>query len=269
MPDDDGNRPLDFERASTPNRSSEHTWTLEAVAEWQQGRTLFGGLVAAALTRAMSAELSNELPLRHLSITFAAPINVGQTEIMTCLDRTGSSTAFTSATVHQNGSLTTRASAVFGSARSSAISVPPAAPTFEKDFATAEQLPYVEGLVPAFLQNIDMRWAIGDYPFTGSERGTLGGYCRFDPPSAGVAAVVGLLDSWPPAVLPMANGLTAGSTITWNAHFVGPIPSDPEAWFEFRYDTVSCSDGYATYCGVLSHQGRVIAWTEQLAAIFG
>lgn len=257
-----------FSAASTPARLTESEWELTATPDWSQGRTLFGGLVAAAVTHAMSNAVADELALRTLSVMFAAPIETGSAQIATSHDRTGSSTAFTSATISQDGSLRTRAQAVFAKSRESSIVVAPQPGELELSLADAPAVPYLEGVVPTFMKNFDVRWGLGDAPFSGSARGTLGGYCRHREPLTGTKALLGLLDVWPPAVLPMANGPAAGSTVSWTAHILRQPPTDPTAWYEFRYDTVAAEQGYATYVGTLSCEGAVIAWTEQLAAIF-
>ena len=58
------------------------------------------------------------------------------------------------------------------------------------------------------------------------------------------------------------------STVIGPRTYCANRQTDPTAWYEFRYDTVAAEQGYATYVGTLSCEGAVIAWTEQLAAIF-
>lgn len=263
------NRPTDFSIAASPVRVGGNEWTLTAGTDWSQGRTLFGGLVGAAVANAMSAQLAPDLQLRTLSAVFAAPISPGVSHITTHIDRVGSSTAFTSATVSQEGKLRSRAQAVFARTRESTVTVEPTPPKMTTPFDEAPELPYIEGVVPVFIQHFDVRWGIGDYPFTGSSQGTLGGYLRHKPPLCGAAAVLGLLDAWPPAVLPMATGPAFASSVSWTAHILRDPPTEPDAWYTFRYDTVAAEQGYATTVGSLSCEGKVIAWTEQLVAVFG
>lgn len=261
-------QPTDFSVAASPVRVGDDEWRLTAGPDWSQGRTLFGGLVGAALTHAMSEHVAPDLQLRTLSVVFAAPIYPGASEIHTQLDRLGSSTAFTSATVSQDGAQRSRAQAVFARSRESDINVAPAPPEMTTPFEQAPELPYIEGVVPVFIHHFDIRWGVGDFPFSGSARGTLGGYLRHNPPLGGTSAVLGLLDAWPPAVLPMASGPASASTVSWTAHILRDPPSNPDAWYTFRYDTVAAEQGYATMVGSLSCDGQVIAWTEQLAAVF-
>ncbi|NQU37972.1 MAG: thioesterase family protein [Actinobacteria bacterium] len=257
-----------FIEASQPKLHEDGTWAIEASPQWAQGRTLFGGLIAANVCFAMETLVQPDQVLRSISTNFAAPLSDGEAALRVELDRAGSATSFTSATVEQDGALRSRAQAVFARSRASTISVHPTPPQLDTAFDAAETLPYVEGLLPAFLQRFDIRWGIGDYPFSGSQKATLGGYIRHQRPVPGARGILGLLDAWPPAILPMAAGPAAASTVSWTAHIVSDIPAPSNEWFEFHYDTIAAKDGYATFVGTLSQNGDVIAWTEQLAAVF-
>lgn len=264
----EASEPTDFATAATPSRGVDGEWQLSAGPDWAQGRTLFGGLVAANVASAMTKLVEPDLQLRTLSLVMAGPINPGTAQIQTTLDRTGSATAFTAATVSQAGSVRTRAQAVFARTRDSAIEVIPQMGALDNTFDESPLLPYLEGIVPVCMQHFEIRWGLGDFPFSGSQRTSLGGYCRHQEPALGIEAVIGLLDCWPPAVLPMAAGPAAASTVSWTAHILREPPADPTAWYSFRYDTIAAEQGYATIVGTLSHDGDVVAWTEQLVAVY-
>jgi acyl-CoA thioesterase len=258
-----------FSQASRPEPRDDGTWAIAVTAQWAQGRTLFGGLVAANVCHAMETLVEPDQHLRSFSTNFAAPMEPGEAVLRVAMDRAGSATAFTSATIEQGGQLRSRSQAVFARNRASAISVEAIPPPLDVAFDDADTLPYIEGVVPAFMQSFDVRWGIGDFPFSGSKKATLGGYIRHrEPLVAGAGGILALLDAWPPAILPMATGPTAASTISWTAHILAEIPAASEQWYEFRYDTIASKDGYATFVGTLSQNGQVIAWTEQLAAVF-
>lgn len=265
---DNTDQTISFVNAATPVKRNSGLWDFAAHEQWAQGRTQFGGLVAAAMTHAMADLCDDDLHLRTLSVAFAAPIAAGVAQIETALDRTGSSTAFTSAVITQDGAHRTRAQAIFVRNRDSAIAVEPVPPAMDHAFTDAQEFGYIEGLMPAFLRGFDLRLGVGAFPFSGADRGVIGGYARHQPPISGVGALLGLLDAWPPAILPMATELTAGSTVSWTAHILREPPTDPDAWYTFRYDTVASANGYATFVGTLACGGEVIAWSEQLAAVF-
>ena len=56
---------------------------VEVDDQWTQGRTLFGGLQAALLVRAMRSHLAPdpELPLRSLQVVFVGPVMPGRVAI--------------------------------------------------------------------------------------------------------------------------------------------------------------------------------------------
>ena len=110
-------QPRSFISASVPKRLGNGEWELTAGPDWAQGRTLFGGLVGAAVAEAMTDLVPTDLSLRTLSISFAGPISPGSAQINTHLDKTGTATAFAGATVTQDGSIRTRAQAVFARTR--------------------------------------------------------------------------------------------------------------------------------------------------------
>lgn len=257
-----------FLDAATPTQVAAGQSHFHASEHWAQGRTQFGGLVAAAMANAMAQDCDEDLRLRTISVAFAAPIGAGTALIDTSLDRTGSSTAFGSAVVSQEGAHKARAHAVFVRPRDSAITVEPTPPTMDVDLEQAQAFPFIEGLVPTFLKHFQLRLGVGSFPFSGATQGTIGGYVRHDPPIAGTSAVLGLLDAWPPAILPTATGPAAASTVSWTAHILSELPTNADAWYTFRYDTIASQAGYATFVGTLACEGRVIAWSEQLAAVF-
>ncbi|MFA7266374.1 MAG: thioesterase family protein [Candidatus Nanopelagicales bacterium] len=265
---DNGEQGPSFLDAATPMPVAPGQSQLFASEHWAQGRTQFGGLVAAAITNAMARECDDDLHLRTLSVAFAAPITTGTALINATVDRTGSSTAFTSAVVSQEGAHKARAQGVFVRNRDSAITVKPPLPTMDVDRDQAQEFPYIEGVVPRFLKKFELRLGVGSFPFSGATHGTIGGYARHNPPVAGTSAILGLLDAWPPAILPMATGPAAGSTVSWTAHILSEVPQDADAWYTFRYDTIASDDGYATFVGTLACEGKVVAWSEQLAAVF-
>lgn len=63
----------------------------DAPQSWTQGRTLFGGLQAALLVRAMRTHVEPGLPLRTLQTTFVGPVFAGRLAIRCQVLRIGKS----------------------------------------------------------------------------------------------------------------------------------------------------------------------------------
>lgn len=260
---------MDFETASHPRRVTSNEYQLVADPSWSQGRTLFGGLIAANLANAMSDHAAESHLLRVISVAFQAPVPPTGATIRTSLDRRGGSTSFVSATVDTNGQQSARATAVFAANRDTDLRVPAIPATMPLPREQSSELPFVAGIVPDYLQHLEVSLAYGGFPFSGQGDGNLGGYGRHRAPAVGPGAILGLLDAWPPAILPMAKDVIMSSTMLWTAHLIKPEALVSDNWFEFGYRTVSADNGYTISEGTLSQGSEVVAWTEQVGAVFG
>lgn len=265
-----------FEEAVSSTKQSDGSWSWTTHESWLQGRTVFGGLTVAAVAKALTADVLSEVPedneapqLRTIQYVFPAPLLPGAAQIETSVDRRGKSATFASAAVVQEGNIIGRANAVFGVGRESKIVKRPSVSPLDVDFEASTKIPYLEGVTPVFTNQFDLHWAVKEFPFTGSQEGIVGGYCRHNTNASGPEAVLALLDAWPPSVLPIMNAPAAASSVALTMHIVADDTEfGPEDLFEFCYETRSASNGYATEIGELVLRGEVIAWVEQLVAVF-
>ncbi len=124
----------------------------------------------------------------------------------------------------------------------------------------------------AGLQHVDMRFALGDPPYTGRRSEAMGGYCRFRVPTRRVdaALVVALADIWPAPVIPWLKAPAPASSMTWNLEIVHLDRSiDPDAWWTYRSVTEAAEHGYVHFHAELwDAKGRLAAVSRQLAAVF-
>lgn len=251
-------------------------WSWEPHEGWLQGRTVFGGLTVAAIANAMTVEvLAGIAPdrvqptLRTIQYSFPAPLLPHEAIIEVTVDRRGSSATFVSAVLNQDGHVVGRANAVFGASRDSDVSKSLAAPSLDMSLDEATTFPYIEGVTPEFTRNFDMKWAVSEYPFGQGVEGIVGGYARHKSEAQGMSAILALLDVWPPSVLPMFKEPAAASSVALTMHIVEDVPViGADDWFEFKYTTQSAARGYTTEIGQLSYESKVIAWIEQLVAVF-
>jgi acyl-CoA thioesterase len=265
-----------FETAAALTRTGDATWTATLPPDWGQGRTTFGGLLAAVATNAAVELAGPDRRVRTLDIGFAAPLVDGPVEITGEILANGRSVTQVQVSLRQEGVLGCRAYVVAGTDRVSSIAVPgppPATPADDPDAADdpGMEMPYREGLVPVFTQHVHQRWTGDAFPFTGAgpEGAVIDGWCRHRTPATGLAAVVGILDAWPPSVLPMASGRAPASTVRWSAHFVEPVPPGAEkGWFRYEARTVHAADGYVTSYARLYSGGRLVVWSEQLNTVY-
>lgn len=245
----------------------ENRYTNSIPASWAQGRATFGGLVTAAGVRLVRRLVHNARIVRSVDTQFLGPVKaevpvVAETELL----REGRFMTQAETRFSQDGALCARVTTTFGAPRDSALVVraPSHAPTPPEGIAVG----YIEGVSPAFLQHMALRWSVGEPPFTGAAEALCGGHCRHGTEARGDEAVLGLLDAWPAPVLPMAQGGAMASTVRWTAHLVGDAPP-PEAWCFFEARAVTAGDGYASTLGHLyGPDGALVAWMEQLVAVF-
>lgn len=258
--------------------------TTTVAPSWGQGRATFGGLVAALLYRRTAAVLTARgedivaKPPRSLTFSLVAPVAPGEVQVSVDVFRSGKSVTQAEARLLQDGQVAAAMLASFGSARTSAINVAPEPSLAFPDPSMLTALPYIAGTTPEFTQHFEFRWAVGKLPFvsTPALTGDMGGYVRFRRPVArsGVDTLLGLVDAWPPAVLPMFTKPAPISTLTWTIEFPGhalatlsSLPGD--AAVQYLAETDFSGDGYA-HIRSRTHapDGTLLAIGRQTVAIF-
>jgi hypothetical protein len=216
---------MDFATAMELTPIGERRWKATVSADWSQGRTTFGGLLAALAARVAVQVVGIERPIRTMDVAFVAPIPPGLVELD--VEMLGEGKAVSQLVVSlrsggPQGALGCRVHVVAGAGRPSTLRVD-AAPAELVEGDPAEQgvdFPYVPGLSPEFCQHIEYRWCSDAFPFTGGgpETARLKGWARHRIPVQGLEATIALLDAWPPVVLPMTKGPTPASTVRWALH---------------------------------------------------
>lgn len=243
-------------------------------ADWGQGRAIFGGVIGAIALQAMRQQLADERPLRSLSISFIGPVQAEQPVTVTAeVLRQGKSVTQAEARLHQDGEVRLVALGSFGHGRESSVAVPaieaPEAPAPED----CRELPMIEGVTPAFIRHTPMRFGLGGFPFTGHQGRTMGGWMRFAEPPASVREehLVGLIDAWPPAVLPHLKKPAPASSLAWTMELMQPAPPiAPDDWLLYEAVVEQAADGYAqTRAGVWTAAGELVALSRQTVTVFG
>jgi acyl-CoA thioesterase len=242
-------------------------WVGHATEDWLQGRTVYGGLIAAWAVRALAVLVPPNRTLRSLDVAFVGPIAAGDVPLQARVLRAGK--YLTHAVVQVGGDDGgTRIHAVLAADRPSALQVqaPPAAP--EKAVEEGFAIPFLPGIVPAFSQHFAYVLTEGGIPFGGGDVPSVGGYFRHQDGAGGMEAMVAMLDAWSPAVLPLADRPVPASTVRWTVQVVGDVPEGDAGWWWYRSDTCTASAGYAVERAQLWAGGRLVALAEQLVAVF-
>ena len=180
--------------------------------DWGQGRTLFGGMMAALLLDAMRQQVPAERCLRALSISFIAPAALGQgMQVEVELLREGRAVSQLLARASQDGQVVALMQGSFGASRLSQVQVAALpAPSF-KTAEVCQRMPWLPGITPNFTQHFDMRWAVGGLPFSGNLSREMGGWVSFADAQLAdqrldECHLLGLVDAWPPALLDLRPG---------------------------------------------------------------
>ncbi|MBO9533312.1 MAG: thioesterase family protein [Solirubrobacteraceae bacterium] len=248
-------------------------------AGWGQGRATYGGLVAGLL--AARAEQLIDDPARRLrvaNITFVGPVEPGDASIDVEVLRSGSSATSVHGRVVQSGDVRTTFTATYGADRATQVSVDgsraTAAPAIARPEAV-EAAPFIEGLLPDFLQHVELRFAAGSPPFTGAREAAFGGWMRFReaPARMGDRELLALTDAWPPGVAPLFTGPAPMSSLGWTYEVVGTPPADepdaPDAHWQYDVRTLVAAHGYgSTTARIWDAAGRLRALSRQTIAYF-
>lgn len=240
-------------------------------AEWSQGRSLYGGLIAALGTRAMrSSGVDPRRRLRGLLVTFVGPMAPGEVDVEVETLRSGRSATLVAARVRQGGETLATLEGAFAEDRDSDVELPaspsPGAPAWE----TLPELPYVPGIVPEFTQRLEYRLAWGAVPYSGVRASEIGGWTRFrEGGEASEDYLVALADAWPVPVLSMFTRPGPASSLTWSFDLLAPPSGAATDWYLLRLSTDQAGGGWVHVdMDMWSAGGRLVAKGRQVVAIF-
>lgn len=248
--------------------------TVNIPEKWGQGRATFGGMVAAAMFEKITPQVAHGRPVRSVLVSFVAPVAPGEMDVRVKVLREGKAATQVQATAYQNDQACAVVLASFGSDRQSMVRVEQdKAPVFKAP-DEVNAFPFIPGLTPDFTQYFDYRYTLGKIPFMGSEQTEMGGWIKLRECSEdviSVAAILALLDAWPPAVFSMLKKPAAGSSLTWSISFVA-VPEDCSAndWWQYQADIQSSANGYSHIDSTLwDKNGNVAVTSRQTVSVFG
>lgn len=244
---------------------------------WQQGRTLFGGLLSALAVQAMRDVCGGQWALRALQTSFIGPVSAGSFDVEVQLLRQGKNVRQVQANILQTDAQGTRATAgvllgVFGGGRDSTLPrMMPAQPEVAKGIDTALQLPFLQGLTPNFTQHMDFRLAEGAFPFMGTQDTSSRMHVSLKQP-AGVDAellAVMLADAGPTPVLAQLKAPAPASSVSW-ALELRPVPhADVGGFWRMDKDALAVDEGYVNERTALwTPDGHLAALGYQVVAVY-
>jgi acyl-CoA thioesterase len=243
----------------------------EIPQDWTQGRTTFGGLLAAVAIRGLQTAAQGR-PLRSFLMDCVAPTLPGELRVQVEVLRVGRSLSHARATLSQENQTRAVLLATFGNARDTKLKLDAAsAPKSDLPPDQLVRLPYIEGAMPAYTQHFDYRWTSQHGLFSGAPEGKLSGYVRaLDADRVDSAVIAALIDSFPPPVLTQLRAPAPASMVTWMVNFTHVRPALAQNEFcRYESSTISANGGYAGVDTKLwDNDGKLLADSRQLVAEF-
>lgn len=247
---------------------------IEVPEQWGQGRAVFGGMASALALAHLVTELPVTLPLRSVSVSFVAPLNVGQARVSRRILRQGKSVVQAMVEITQQDQVALVLLASFGAKRPSAYPVEaPAAPVF----ASKSMVLPKQGPVPEFTRHFDYQICRGAMPFSAGTGTELGGRIRFaegQSCAVGVLELLALVDAWPPVSLTLLSQPAPASSLTWTIEFIQPQQgAETKAlttdWWSYLASIEHGADGYHHIEAKLwQPDGQLAAISRQTVTLF-
>ncbi len=260
-----------FETATAIDCASPGRYECFIQKGWAQGRSVFGGISAAVLTRALTAEAGDPArPLRSVTIHFCGPLQSGPAHVEARLESESSRVSHASARLVQGDRVMAIGAAMFGADRPPDVDfhegVMPDAIPIER----AVSVPHTHQR-PEFTQRLDILWCGGEIPMSGAERASLRFWTRLrGVETLDAAALVALTDASPPAFFTRLTAARPVATVTFTAHLLVARPMNPPggAFVMSTRDSCHTSDGYSTEAlSLWSADGKRLVQATQVVAL--
>ena len=247
--------------------------TISLPEGWGQGRALFGGLTAAIAWQHIHYGASDEQDLRSFTVSFVAPVQPGQAILRRRLLREGKNVTQIAAEIIQGDNVVLSALASYGRTRESAVTV--------TDTPVAHVPPREQGLpfpkvalMPEFTHHFDYAVTVGGLPFTGNKSRDFGGWMRFcsENNPMNIGYLLGLVDAWPPALLPHLSQPAPASSLTWTIEFPEPLNPQRQSsdWWQYVAHIDYAAHGYGhTHAHIWDQAGELVAISRQTVTVFG
>ena len=265
--------------ASREIQQSGVVWRLPA--DWLQGRTAFGGVIALMAAQSMRDVAGEgwapEVSLLALQTTFIGPLPQGLVRVEVELLRQGKNVRQVMARVMAcSDDIAATVVGVFGSRRDSAIT--PHAPTRSEPKAhpaAVPSVPFRPGFSPAFTRHFDIRWDDGPLPFssTGGLATRVHLNLREDADVPTELMTILMADACPTPLLGHFAAPTAASSMTWalelQAIEISASHGRPR-WWRADNEVLATQAGYANQVTRLwAPDGSLASLGYQVVAVFG
>jgi acyl-CoA thioesterase len=257
--------------ASTEYKSDVYCAT--AGEDWLQGRTLFGGLIAALAGVAMRKHIPAERLLRALQIVYVGPNAPGTVEFEPKILRAGKAVTLASCAVRSAGEVTATVTATYGIARESVLNIAPQATTLA---VSPDQVPDVANRPShlGFVQHYQQRWARGAFPFSRAHDSRMSVYLLYcDETVQKITAThaLALMDAIPTPALALMDKPGPASTLSWTLEILDHrFDFATDQWWRLDAEVDAARDGYVVHSGhVVNPAGQIAAISRQVVVVYG
>jgi hypothetical protein len=230
---------------------------------WQQGRGLFGGLVAALQIRALE-QVAPDRPLRSLTSELCGPVQPGDAELVVEVLRAGNAVTTAAVRLVQHGEVQAHGVGVLGKDRVPGVRatiVPPAI----RPWRDVPALPSLGGFRPTFAQHLEFR-PTGPLPFAGGSEPRVEGWVRWKQPGTrrDAAYLAACIDAHWPALFSIEPAPRPMATIAFTFQ---PLGTPGDAVY-YRGTLVAQDAGYCVeFRELWSEDGHLLALNQQTFAV--
>ncbi|MDQ3879098.1 MAG: thioesterase family protein [Actinomycetota bacterium] len=238
-----------YDEDTAVERTDDFTFVADLRTNWWLARGPHGGYLASVLLRAMTAVVADdERAPRSLTVHYLRPPAQGRLDIDVSLDRRGRNATFMSCAAHQEGKLYARALAAFSHALDGSPAFDDAPMPDVRSVEDSYRIPHDDPNTPPFLQNFDIRWAVGEAFFSGAPKAEVGGWIRTNDPHIGDAiAIATYMDAFAPAAFPRISSTAIAPTMDLTIHFRSTLPlasTSPEDLYLGVFSSTVARDGF-------------------------
>lgn len=260
----------DFETLTSGRRMEPARWEWMVPDGWQQGRGAFGGLVVAALARAVEEHVGDpERPLRSLTAELPGATLAGAAQLAVEPLRVGSGQSTVAARLVQEGEVRAHCVGVAARARAGAEGHLEASAPGLRPWSDVAVVPMGE-FGPTFAKAFEYR-TDGPFPFTSGPSARCEGWIRMREPgkSADAAWAAGMLDAWWPALFTRSSAPRPMGTVAFTMQVLCELRDvDPSAPCQYRAWAPVSHEGWVVELRELwGEDGRLIAMNQQTFAI--
>jgi acyl-coenzyme A thioesterase PaaI-like protein len=256
-------------------------WEGAIAPGWDTPRGPLGGYVMAILMRGFDLAVDDpQRQARSVTVHFLRTPEAGPVEVFATVEREGRSLSTVSGRLEQDGKLIALGLGAYSVAWESPFleppdgipDVPPASsasrPGAAGSAGDAGDFPRKDP--PPFTERLIMQHRFGEMPFSGADRGEVGGWLGLlERRPLDAPAIAMLADAWFPAPWPRLAELAPAPTIDLTVHFMAPLPLADDLLLG-RFTSKLVRDGFFDEDGELwTPDGTLVAQSRQLGLLLG